>query len=67
MRWTYSKFVEPEFKLSVFKVQPIVIAALGSSPLTAALLNLTVVALITTARQYLPEFLCLRRVHPCNG
>ncbi|VWX58345.1 hypothetical protein [Sphingorhabdus sp. 109] len=67
MRWTYSKFVEPELKLSAFKLQPIVIAALGSGPLTAALLNLTVVALITMAREYLPEFLCLRPEHPCNG
>lgn len=67
MRWTYSKFVEPELRLSLFKLQPIVIAALGSGPLTAALLNLTAVALVAVVKRHLSDHPRLRSVHPCNG
>ena len=67
MRWTYSKFVEPDLGLSLFKLQSIVNAAFGSGPLTAALLNLTAVALVTVVKRYLPDPLSQRCVHPCNG
>ena len=67
MRWTYSKFVEPDLRLSLFKLQSIVNAAFGSGPLTAALLNLTAVALVTVVKRYMPDLLRLRSAHPCNG
>lgn len=67
MRWTYSKFVEPNLGFSLFKLQSIVNAAFGSGPLTAALLNLTAVALVTVVKRYLPVALRQRCVHPCNG
>ena len=67
MRWTYSKFVEPNLGFSLFKLQSIVNAAFGSGPLTAALLNLTAVALVTVVKRYLSDHLRLRSVRPCNG
>lgn len=67
MRWTYSKFVEPDLGFSLFKLQSIVNAAFGSGHLTAALLNLTAVALVTVVERYLSDHLRLRSVHPCNG
>lgn len=67
MRWTCSKFVEPDLGFSLFKLQSIVNAAFGSGPLTAALLNLTAVALVAVVKRYLPDLLRLRCVHPCNG
>ena len=67
MRWTYSKFVEPDLGFSLFKLQSIVNTAFGSGPLTAALLNLTAVALVTVVKRYLSDHLRLRSVRPCNG
>ncbi|MEH6791516.1 hypothetical protein [Parasphingorhabdus sp.] len=67
MRWTYSKFVEPDLGFSLFKLQSIVNAAFGSGPLTAALLNLTAVALVAVVKRYQPDLLRLRSEHPCNG
>lgn len=67
MRWTYSKFDEPCLGFSLFKLQSIVNAAFGSGPLTAALLNLAAVVLVTLVKRYLPDLLCILTVHRCNG
>tara|TARA_R110002049_G_scaffold160748_1_gene325767 strand:+ start:569 stop:826 length:258 start_codon:yes stop_codon:yes gene_type:complete len=67
MKWAYSKFVEPDLGFSLFKLQSIVNASFGSGPLTAALLNLTAVALVTLVKHHLSDHLRLRSVPPCNG
>ncbi len=59
MNWTRSKIAETDLDFSLFRIQPIINASFVSGSLTAAMLNLTALVVVTAVKQYLPHLLCL--------
>ena len=67
MNWTRSKIAGADLDFSLFKIQSIINASFVSGSLTAALLNLTAVVVVTAVKQCLPDLPCLGLVRPCDG
>jgi len=67
MHWVQSKFAGSSLDASLLKLQPIVNASFVSGSLTAALLNLTAVAVLSAVRHGLPVFLSRNSKRSCNG
>ncbi len=66
MKWSRSKIVEADLGFSMFKLQSIINASFVSGSLTAALLNLAAVAVVTAVKLYLPGLLCLGATRLCH-
>ena len=67
MHWVQSKIAGTSLDASLLKLQPPVTASFVSGSLTAGLLNLAAVAILSAIRQGRPVFLSRGSGRTCNG